>query len=130
MPVMTDVLDQTLDELRGRLPQIRAVHLVSEEGFPISSITAPDSETDFVTAASLFGSVASMAGSSLEETKQAPLRQITLEGERGITMITQLANGQTLTVIASPDLRLGILFGEVKRTAQKVTQIFDADTGF
>ncbi len=127
MPIMTDILDETLEDLRNRLPQVTAVHVVSEEGFPISSLTARGDNTDYVTAASLFGSVSSMAASSLEETNQAPLRQITLEGENGVTMITQLPNSQTLTVIAGPGLRLGILFSEVKRTALKLAQILDGD---
>lgn len=127
MPIVTDILDETLEDLRNRLPQVTAVHVVSEEGFPISSLTSREDNTDFVTAASLFGSVSSMAASSLEETKQAPLRQITLEGENGVTMITQLPNSQTLTVIAGPGVRLGILFSEVKRTALKLAQILDGD---
>ncbi len=125
MVSLAEQIDTVLEQMRRQFPEIRAAFLVSEEGFPISSVTATGIQIDPYVAASLFGGVASIAASALEETQQGDLQQLTMEGRDGITMVTILPEKQVLTVIASSDVRLGLLFGQVRKYARKLAEVLE-----
>lgn len=118
---LAERIDEHLKKLKQDVSDVREVFLISEEGFPISTYPPEEEkESDPFLIASLFGGVASMANSALNETRQGNLTQMILEADKGITVMVIFPHGQTLTVIAEPTVRTGILVGYIRRLVQSL----------
>lgn len=118
-------IDEHLQKLKQDVPEVREIFLISEEGFPISTYPPEEEqkESDPFLIASLFGGVASMVNSALNETRQGNLLQMILEADKGVTVMVIFPHGQTLTVIAEPTVRMGILVGYIRRLVQSLVPL-------
>ncbi len=123
MPLAQQI-DQYLAKLKQEVPEVREIFLISEEGFPIASYPEEGrGDSDPFVIASLFGGVASLVNSALNETRQGNLSQMILEADKGITVVVIFPHGQSLTVIAEPTVRMGILVGYIRRMTQALAPL-------
>ncbi len=122
---ISEKLDEILEELRSRDPKIKAAMLFTEEGFPLASSVSSQVKMDLYTIASLFSSVASIAASVMEETSQGKLKEVIMEAEEGVSIVSFLPGGETLAIIASPEAKMGILMGEIRRSINHLVPLLE-----
>ncbi len=104
-----------LNDLINRASLEGAV-LVSADGLPIASVVRSGIEEDRVSAIS--AAILSLGERAVKELDKGMLEQITIKAEGGYVIFSGIGQDAVLTVLASNDVKLGLLLMEIKR-AQK-----------
>jgi len=108
-------LVEELKKLQISSPDIQASAIVSSDGLIIASALPNNVEEDRVSAMS--AAMLSLGERISTELKRGDLDQVYIRGDSGYVMLMAVGNEAVLTVMASENAKLGLIFLDIKRTA-------------
>ena len=114
-------LKDCINELRFKSIGIVDVAIVSLEGLPIVSLVLERvEETRF---AAMTAAMLSLGERVATELNKGLLKKIFVEGDHGYIVTMQAGDSAVLTVSATTDAKLGLLFLDMERAAEKIANI-------
>jgi predicted regulator of Ras-like GTPase activity (Roadblock/LC7/MglB family) len=114
-------LMECINELRFRSVGIVDVAVVSLEGLPLVSLVLERvEETRF---AAMTAAMLSLGERVATELNKGLLKKIFVEGDHGYIISMQAGENAVLTVSATADTKLGLLFLDMERASEKVAKI-------
>jgi predicted regulator of Ras-like GTPase activity (Roadblock/LC7/MglB family) len=113
------VLTGVLREFQGAAPGVMGSAVVSADGFAIASELPGSVEERRVSA--MAAAMLALGEQTASEFEQGGLERVFVEGNGGYTIITSAGPDAVLAAIASKDAKLGLIFLQMGRTAQAVT---------
>ncbi len=118
---MNAELKDCINELRFKSVGIVDVAIVSLEGLPIVSLVLERvEETRF---AAMTAAMLSLGERVATELNKGLLKKIFVEGDHGYIITMQAGDSAVLTVSATTDTKLGLLFLDMERAAGKIANI-------
>lgn len=114
-------IEELLNQLIKKVPQIRAAAVVNSEGIVIASVLEGNiSEENFgAMSAALLG----LGDSVLSEVKGGKLSEIYVKGNDKMILLSKISKDQLLSLSISSDAPLGLLLVEVRKTAKMIGTI-------
>ena len=115
---------QMIEELKNlqiSSPDIQASAVVSVDGLIIASALPGSVEEDRVSAMS--AAMLSLGERISVELRRGGLDQVYIRGDNGYVMLTSVGQEAVLTVMASVNAKLGLIFLDIKRTAEKLSEL-------
>ena len=114
-------IEKKLHELERRVPELEASALVSVDGLMMASALRAGMDEDKIAAmsAAMLG-IAERIGTELE---RGGFEMGIVRGERGYVAITNVGAEAALVALATKDAKLGLLFYELKKTAEDLNRI-------
>ncbi len=114
-------LMECINELRFRSAGIVDVAIVSLEGLPIVSLVLENvEETRF---SAMTAAMLSLGERVATELNKGLLKKIFIEGDYGVIVTMQAGEDAVLTVSATTDTKLGLLFLDMQRATEKIGRI-------
>ncbi|MCE7739086.1 MAG: roadblock/LC7 domain-containing protein [Candidatus Heimdallarchaeota archaeon] len=114
-------LMECINELRYRSIGIVDVAVVSLEGLPLVSLVLERvEETRF---AAMTAAMLSLGERVSTELNKGLLKKIFVEGDHGYIISMQAGENAVLTVSATTDTKIGLLFLDMERTSAKISKI-------
>lgn len=107
---------EELKKLQISSPTIQASAVVSVDGLIIASALPAAVEEDRVSAMS--AAMLSLGERISVELRRGELDQVYIRGDNGYVMLTAVGCEAVLTVMATEDAKLGLIFLDIKRTAE------------
>lgn len=117
----TEQMVDRLKELQINTPDIEASAVVSVDGLIMASALPADVEEDRVSAMS--AAMLSLGERIASELGRGILDQVYIRGENGYVFLMSVGEDAVLTVLARKQAKLGLLFLDMKRTAEELTKI-------
>lgn len=114
-------LTAVLKGLETSSPEIEASAVISTDGLVMASAFPVDIEEDRVAAMS--AAMLSLGERTAGELGRGTLEQIYIKGEGGYVFLMSAGADAVLTALARQDAKLGMIFLEMKRTAEKIAEI-------
>jgi len=112
---------EELKKLQISSPDIQASALVSVDGLIIASALPGSVEEDRVSAMS--AAMLSLGERISIELRRGDLNQVYIRGDNGYVMLTSVGQDAVLTVMASVNAKLGLIFLDIKRTADALSEL-------
>ncbi|MFW9943433.1 MAG: roadblock/LC7 domain-containing protein [Candidatus Thorarchaeota archaeon] len=116
-----DTLEGVLNELQGSIPEIEACAIVSVEGLPI--VSALPTDVDEAKVAAMTAAMLTLGEKAAIELGKGNLEQVNIKGVEGWLLVIQAGMNACLTVSTTASAKLGMVFLEMKRAAEKVSQM-------
>lgn len=113
-----DTLEGVLNELQGSIPEIEACAIVSVEGLPI--VSALPTDVDEAKVAAMTAAMLTLGEKAAIELGKGNLEQVNIKGEQGWLLAIQAGMNACLTVSTTGDAKLGLVFLDMKRAAEKI----------
>ena len=113
-----DTLEGVLNELQGSIPEIEACAIVSVEGLPI--VSALPTDVDEAKVAAMTAAMLTLGEKAAIELGKGNLEQVNIKGIDGWLLVIQAGMNACLTVSTTASAKLGMVFLEMKRAAEKV----------
>ncbi len=115
-----DRIQEILQDLIKRVPQIRAAAVVNTEGIVISSVLEGGiSEENFgATSAALLG----LGDSVLSEVKGGKLAEIYVKGVEKMILLSKITKDHLLSLSITSDTSLGLLLVEVRKAVKLIRE--------
>ena len=117
----TQNLTELLKELEATTPDVEASAVVSTDGLIIASALPQDVEEDRVAAMS--AAMLSLGERTSQELKRGSLEQVFVKGVSGYILMMGAGQEAVLTALARKDAKLGLVFLDMKRTADEISKI-------
>ena len=117
----TEQMVDQLKELQINTPDIEASAVVSVDGLIMASALPADVEEDRVSAMS--AAMLSLGERIASELGRGTLDQVYIRGENGYVFLMSVGEDAVLTVLARKQAKLGLLFLDMRRTAEELTKI-------
>jgi predicted regulator of Ras-like GTPase activity (Roadblock/LC7/MglB family) len=117
----TEELTDLLKDLEATTPDIEASAVVSVDGLMIASALPQDVEEDRVAAMS--AAMLSLGERTAHELVRGGLSEVYVKGENGYVVLMASGENAVLTALARKDAKLGLVFLDMKRTAEEVAKI-------
>lgn len=116
-------LEEILKELESSIPEIEAAAIVSAEGLPIASALPRD--VDETRVAAMTAAMLSLGERAAFELGKGELEQVFVRGVQGyiISMAAGPEKNAVLTVSATENVKLGLIFLDMKRTVEKIEKV-------
>jgi len=115
----SDQMVEELKKLQISSPDIQASAVVSVDGLIIASALPGSVEEDRVSAMS--AAMLSLGERISIELSRGDLDQVYIRGDNGYVMLTSVGNDSVLTVMANVNAKLGLIFLDIKRTAENLS---------
>jgi len=115
----TQNLTELLKELEATTPDVEASAVVSTDGLIIASALPQDVEEDRVAAMS--AAMLSLGERTSQELKRGSLEQVFVKGVNGYILMMGAGEESVLTALARKDAKLGLVFLDMKRTADEIS---------
>jgi len=112
---------EELKKLQISSPDIQASAVVSVDGLIIASALPGNVEEDRVSAMS--AAMLSLGERISVELRRGDLDQVYIRGDNGYVMLTSVGHEAVLTVMASVNAKLGLIFLDIKRTAETLSEL-------
>ncbi len=112
---------EELKKLQISSPDIQASAVVSVDGLIIASALPGSVEEDRVSAMS--AAMLSLGERISVELRRGDLDQVYIRGDNGYVMLTSVGHEAVLTVMASVNAKLGLIFLDIKRTAETLSEL-------
>lgn len=109
----TKQITNKLEELQASSPYIEGAAIVSVDGLPIAAVLRGQVEEDRLAAMS--AAMLSLGERISEELRRGFLEQVYIKGENGYVFLTALGEEAVLTLMASKDVKLGLVFLDMRR---------------
>ena len=106
---------EELKKLQISSPDIQASAIVSSDGLIIASALPTNVEEDRVSAMS--AAMLSLGERISTELNRGDLDQVYIRGDNGYVMLMAVGNEAVLTVMANENAKLGLIFLDIRRTA-------------
>jgi predicted regulator of Ras-like GTPase activity (Roadblock/LC7/MglB family) len=114
-------LKTLLETLEATTPDIEASAVVSVDGLMIASALPRDVEEDRVAAMS--AAMLSLGERTAAELARGDLSEVYVKGENGYVVLMASGENAVLTALARKDAKLGLVFLDMKRTAESITRL-------
>ncbi len=121
MTQKAETLDIVLRDLEAAVPQIQAAAIVSVEGLPIASILP--SNVDETMIAAMTAAMLSLGERAAAELDKGELEQVYVKGKDGYIIVMGAGANAVLTLSATKDVKLGLIFLEMERAAKKIAKL-------
>lgn len=118
-----DQLEDVLKNLTASIPEILSGAIVSVEGLPIASLM-PES-SDETRMAAMTAAMLSLGERAALEMNKGALEQILIRGEDGYLIVMSAGMNAVLTVSATRDVKLGLIFLDCKRACEKIAKLME-----
>ncbi len=112
-------MESVLNELQGSIPEIEACAIVSVEGLPI--VSALPTDVDEAKVAAMTAAMLTLGEKAAIELGKGNLEQVNIKGVDGWLLVVQAGMNACLTVSTTASAKLGMVFLEMKRAADKVS---------
>lgn len=116
-----DMLTSVLTELNGTSADIEASGVISTDGLMMASVLPAGMDEDRVGAMS--AAMLSLGDRTAQELNRGNLEQVLIKGARGYVLMTYAGDEAVLTVLAKPNAKLGLIFLDVKRAAESISEM-------
>ncbi|MCF6203130.1 MAG: roadblock/LC7 domain-containing protein [Methylococcaceae bacterium] len=116
-----DMLTSVLTELNGTSADIEASGIISTDGLMMASVLPAGLDEDRVGA--LSAAMLSLGDRTAQELNRGGLEQVLIKGDNGYVLMTYAGEEAVLTVMAKPNAKLGLIFLDVKRAAESITDL-------
>jgi hypothetical protein len=116
--------EQLIDRLRSlqmSTPDVEASALVSVDGLIIASALPPSVEEDRVSAMS--AAMLSLGDRISTELGRGRLSQVYVKGDQGYVILMSVGAEAVLTVLAHQEAKLGLVFLDMRRTADDLAAL-------
>ena len=117
----TEQMVARIKDLQISAPDIEASAVVSVDGLIIASALPPDVEEDRVSAMS--AAMLSLGERIASELGRGILDQVYIRGANGYVILTSVGEEAVLTVLARKDAKLGLVFLDMRRAAEDLSQL-------
>ena len=117
----TEQMVDRLRDLQAGTPDVEASAVVSVDGLIMASSLPADVEEDRVSAMS--AAMLSLGERIASELGRGLLDQVYIKGENGYVLLTSVGEEAVLTVLARAQAKLGLLFLDMRRTAEELAKI-------
>ncbi|MCC7573777.1 MAG: roadblock/LC7 domain-containing protein [Candidatus Methanofastidiosum sp.] len=117
----TQSLTELLKELEATTPDVEASAVVSTDGLIIASSLTQDVDEDRVAAMS--AAMLSLGERTSQELKRGSLEQVFVKGANGYILMMGSGQEAVLTALARKDAKLGLVFLDMKRTADEISKL-------
>ncbi len=114
-------LSQLLAGLHQSTPDIEGAAVISMDGLVMASSLPATADEDSVSAMS--AAIYGIGARTATELERGEVDQLYIKGTQGYFLITQTGPEAMLAVMANARAKLGIIFLDVKRTAEAVSKI-------
>lgn len=117
----TEMFQQALNELNGSTSDIEASALISTDGLMIASALPHGMDEDRIGAMS--AALLSLGDRTARELGRGSLSRVLIHGERGYVIMSSAGPEAVLTVLAKPNAKLGLIFLDIKRASESLSQL-------
>ncbi len=117
----TEQMVDRLRELQRSTPDIEASAIVSVDGLTIASALPGEVEEDRVSAMS--AAMISLGERIAQELGRGVLDQVYIRGEAGYVILMAVGEEAVLTVLASHNAKLGLIFLDMRRAVEDLVRI-------
>ena len=117
----TEQMVERLRDLQASSPDVEASAVVSVDGLTMASALPPNVEEDRVSAMS--AAMLSLGERIATELKRGSLDQVYIKGEAGYVILKSVGDEAVMTVLARDQATLGLLFLEMRRAAEDLSQL-------
>ena len=117
----SQLMVEELKKLQISSPDIQASAIVSSDGLIIASALPKNVEEDRVSAMS--AAMLSLGERISGEMKRGDLDQVYIRGKSGYVLLMAVGEDAVLTVMANEKAKLGLIFLDIKRTADIVVDL-------
>lgn len=117
----TELMVDRLRDLQASSPDVEASAVVSVDGLTMASALPSDIEEDRVSAMS--AAMLSLGERIASELGRGILDQVYIRGESGYVILMAIGSEAVLTVLAREHAKLGLLFLDMRRAADDLTQM-------
>jgi hypothetical protein len=114
-------LEDILKNLTASIPEILSAAIVSVEGLPIASMMPQD--IDDTRVAAMTAAMLSLGERAAIELNKGALEQILIRGENGFLIVMAGGPNAVLTISATRDVKLGLVFLDCKRACEKISKL-------
>ena len=116
-----ETLEGVLNELQGSIHEIEACAIVSVEGLPI--VSALPADVDEAKLAAITAAMLTLGEKASQELGKGNLEQVNVKGQDGWVLVVQAGMNACLTVSTTGNAKLGLVFLDMKRAADKVAKM-------
>ncbi|HDD67184.1 MAG TPA: hypothetical protein ENG31_01010 [Candidatus Thorarchaeota archaeon] len=116
-----ETLESVLNELQGNIPEIEACAIVSVEGLPI--VSALPADVDEAKLAAITAAMLTLGEKAAVELGKGELEQVNVKGADGWVLVVQAGMNACLTVSTTATAKIGLVFLDMKRAAEKVASM-------
>lgn len=117
----TERMVARLRDLQAGTPDIEASAVVSVDGLIMASALPPDVEEDRVSAMS--AAMLSLGERIAGELGRGMLEEVYIRGDQGYVFLRAVGMEAVLTVLARSGAKLGLIFLDMKRAAEDLSQL-------
>jgi predicted regulator of Ras-like GTPase activity (Roadblock/LC7/MglB family) len=117
----TDLLVDRLRTLQANTPDVESSAVVSVDGLIIASSLPVGFEEDRVSAMS--AAMLSLGDRIAGELGRGLLKEVYIHGNDGYVLLVSVGGDAVLTVLARQNAKLGLVFLEMRRAAEDLTQL-------
>lgn len=123
MPIDTVRLAEIVQTFVEQTSYVQGAALVSLEGLPLAgSLPAGLEESR---AAAMAAAVVAIGDRIGDELQRGPVQHILLEGAKGYSILTLCGEEALFLVLASAEMKQGILMIEIRRVIEEIAQLID-----
>jgi len=112
-----------LRELNVSTPGIEASAAMTTDGYIIGAALGRNIDQNRF--AAMCASLLALAERAAEETARGEMKQLLIEGEQGLMLLVRVGEDKVMAVAAKPTVNLGRVFLEVRKYAEKLSQVLD-----
>ena len=117
----SELMVERLRDMQASTPDIEASAVVSVDGLIMASSLPAGVEEDRVSAMS--AAMLSLGERIASELGRGVLDQVYIKGEHGYVLLMSVGEEAVLTVLARAQAKLGLLFLDMRRSAEELTKI-------
>ena len=117
----TDKMSERLKDLQASSPDVEASAVISVDGLTIASALPESIEGDRVAAMS--AAMLSLGERISGELGRGVLDQVYIRGENGFMILMAVGDEAVLTVLARKQAKLGLLFLDMRRVTQDLSEL-------
>ena len=116
-----DIIEQRLNALRSLSLEVEAAAVISVEGLTISSSLPEDVEDDRVSA--MTAAMLAWGERIAADLDRGKLEQVYIKGASGYVLLTTINEQAVLTVLASDDAKLGLIFLDMRQAVADLLRL-------
>ncbi|MDD3608426.1 MAG: roadblock/LC7 domain-containing protein [Halothiobacillaceae bacterium] len=116
--MLADTLSEILDELNGTSADIEASAIISTDGLMMAARLPASMDEDRLGAMS--AALLSLGDRTAQELGRGDLEQVMIKGHDGYVVMTHAGHDAVLTVIAKAQTKLGLVFLDIRRAAERI----------
>ena len=117
----TEMMVDRLRDLQAGTPDVEASAVVSVDGLIMASSLPGGMDEDRISAMS--AAMLSLGDRIAEELQRGTLQRVYIEGSDGIIVLMAIGEDAVLTVMARSKAKLGLIFLDMRRSAEDIERL-------